>query len=145
MLLETFWCIESYFSFSTYCVFSKVIFLVFNCCNFVVSNQLRVLFFTHCEIVIVKSSFISNLLRNELSVVSGRDALIYKFLLIWGNHQISIYELCHFYVVSEDIKWQILTLSNSYEFIFWLILLIRSINHCHFVISRSTLFKCSNW
>lgn len=144
MLFETLRSIESFFSFSTYWFCSIVIFLVLHCGNFVMSNEFWILFFTYCEIMIVKSSFIGNLLWNELSVMSSRNTLIYKFLLIWSDHQVSIYELGHFYVVCEDVKWQILSLSNGNEFVFWPILLIWSINHSVFVVSISTLLESCN-
>jgi len=145
MLFKTLRSIESFFSFSSYWLVSEMVFLVLDRSNFVMSNELSILIFTDCEIVIIKSSFIGNLLWNELSMVSSWNTLIYKFLLIWSNHQVSIHELGHFYVVCENIKWQILTFSDGNKFIFWPILLMWSIDHSIFIISRGTLFECCDW
>jgi hypothetical protein len=56
--------------------------LVLHCCNLVVPDQLRILLLTHHELVIVQSTFICDLLRNELRMVSSRDALVNHLLLI---------------------------------------------------------------
>jgi hypothetical protein len=141
MLLKSFRCIKSDLLLTTNSMLSSMVLLVLNCGNFMMSNKLIVFFFTHSEVVIVHPSFIGYLLRNELGVVPCWDGFIYQFLLLWGYHKICVDELGHLYVVCEDVEWEIITFSDSYEFVFWLILLVSSINHSHFVIGISTIFK----
>lgn len=56
--------------------------LVLNCGNLVMSNQFCVLFLRNCEIMAVQTPFVSNLLRDKLSMVSSWDALIDDLLLV---------------------------------------------------------------
>ena len=145
MLFKTFRGVERNLSLAADGVYSYIVFLVLNCGNLMMFDQLRVLFFWNSEIMIIQSSLVSNLLWNELRMVSSRDTLVDEFLLVWGNHQVCVYELSHFYVVSENIERQRLTFGNSNEFIFWVIFFVWSINHCHFVISVSAIFECGYW
>ena len=145
VLFKTLRGIERNFSMAADGVLSRVVFLVLNCGNLMMFDQLRVLFFWNSEIMIIQSSLVSNLLWNELRMVSSRDTLVDEFLLVWGNHQVCVYELSHFYVVSEYIERQRLTFGNSNEFIFWVVFFVRSINHCHFVISVCTIFESGYW
>lgn len=141
MLLKSFRSIKSDLLLPTNSMLSSMVLLVLNCGNFVMSNELIVFFFTHCEVMVVHPSFIGYLLRNELGVVPCRDGFIYQFLLLWGNHKICVDKLGHLYIVCEDVEWEIITFSDSNKFVFWLILLVSSINHSHFVIGISTIFK----
>ena len=105
MLLESFRNIKVYLNFASNRMLTLVIFLVLNCGDLMVSDQLSVLFFTHSEVVVAHSTFISDLLRDELWVVPGWNALINKLLLAFRNHKVSVYKLGHFYVVSENVEW----------------------------------------
>lgn len=87
-----------------------------------VSDKVGKLFFGYGKLVVVDSGLVSYLMRNELSMVSGRDALVEELLLVGLFHQVCIDELCHLNVVSENIKRHIFVLSNSDEFLVCIIL-----------------------
>ena len=86
MLLKTFGGIEGYFLFTMDSLFSNVIFLILYSGNFVMSDKVIVFFFTHSEVMVAHSSFISNLLGNKLSVMSCWNTFIYKLLLFRCYH-----------------------------------------------------------
>jgi hypothetical protein len=56
--------------------------LVFNCSDLVVSDELGILLFADHEAVVVQSTFICDLLRNKLRVMSCWNTLINHLLLI---------------------------------------------------------------
>lgn len=121
--------------------------LVLDCCNLVMSNQFCVLLFGNCEVMVTQTALVSDLLRNELTVVSSWDALVKDLLLIGAREQIGVHELGHFYVVGEDVKRNFFALGNSYEFISISILFV-----CFalgqkkvFVFCECTSFESSNW
>lgn len=87
-----------------------------------VSDKVGKLFFGYGKLVVIDSGFVSYLMRNELSMVSGRDALVDELLLVGLFHQVSIDELGHLNVVSENIERHIFVLSNSDEFFLCIIL-----------------------
>ena len=58
-----------------------VILLVLNGGDLVVSDQLGVLLLTYGEVVVAQTPFVSNLLGDELGVVTSWNALVYDFLL----------------------------------------------------------------
>ena len=145
MLFKTFWGVERNLFLAAYSVFPCVILLILYSGNFVVLDQLRILFFWDCEIMIIQSSLVSDLLWNKLRMVSSWDAFVNEFLLVRGNHQVCVYELSHLYVVCENIEGQVLTLCNCYEFIVWVVFFVWSIYHCVFVIGICAVFKSGNW
>jgi hypothetical protein len=89
----------------------------------VVSDKVGKLFFGYGKLVVIDSGFVSYLMRNELSMVSGRDALVDELLLVGLFHQVSIDELSHLNIVSENIERHIFVLSNSDEFFLCIIML----------------------
>ena len=114
--------------------------LVLNCSNLVMSYQFCVLFLRNCEIMVVQPPFVSNLLRDKLSMVSSWDALIDDLLLVWTFKEVGVHELGHFNVVCEDVKRDFFAFSNCHKLIFLLILLI-CFTFCHekvFIFCEST-------
>ena len=71
--------------------------------DLVVSDQLGILLFTDGERVIAQAAFVGNLLRNELSVVASRDALVYHLLLVLRGEKVRENKLGHLNVVGEDV------------------------------------------
>ena len=69
------------------------------------------------ELVVVEPGLVSDLLADELCVVSGWDGLIDHFFLLWVLHDVRVGELSHFYVVRENIEWQIGTFGDGNEFV----------------------------
>ena len=55
-------------------------------------------------IVVIKSTFVSDLISNELSVVSSRNSLVDELSLIRLPSQVGRDELCHLNIVGEDVE-----------------------------------------
>lgn len=91
-------------------------FRVFYTSYFVMPDQFCVLLFAHGKVVIIQTSFISDLLRDELSMMSSWDTLINYLLLFWIHHKICECKLGHFDIIGEDVKRKIISFGNSDEF-----------------------------
>jgi len=92
--------------------------------------------------VVVQTAFVSDLVRNELSVVSGHDTLVDNFFLVYGSHEVSINELSHLHVVGEHVKRKVDALSNCNELVLFLILLAHWV-HGMLVFSPCASLECS--
>ena len=82
VLFEALWHIEINLDSTTNGMFPLVLLLVLYSSDLMVSNKLRVLLLSHGEVVVAHPTFVSDLVGDELGVVSGRDALVYQFLLV---------------------------------------------------------------
>ena len=77
VLFEALWHIEINLNSATHGMLILVFFLVLNCGNLVVSNKLSVFLLCDGEVVVAHPAFVSNLVGDELRMVSGWDALVY--------------------------------------------------------------------
>ena len=77
------------------------------------SYKLKEVSLGYLKLVVVQSGFVGNLVGNELSVVSCWNALVNNFLLLWVDKKVSVNELSHLNVVSEDVERQVDTSSCS--------------------------------
>tara|TARA_B110001450_G_C17630869_1_gene485130 strand:+ start:143 stop:511 length:369 start_codon:yes stop_codon:yes gene_type:complete len=77
VLFEALWHIEINLNSATYGMLILVFFLVLNCSDLVVSNKLSVFLLCDGEVVVAHPAFVSNLVGDELRMVSGWDALVY--------------------------------------------------------------------
>ena len=97
--------------------------------------------------MVAQTTLVSDLLRNELRMVSCRDALVDDLLLIRVCKEVCVYELSHFYVVSEDVKRNVNALGDGNELFFVYVLFIRlALGSKEVVVfSKSTSLKGGNW
>lgn len=91
--------------------------LVLYSCDLVVPDKLGVLFLGDAKLMVVQSTLVCYLLRDELSVVPCGDALVNHFFLLRAIQKIRVYKLCHLDVVCEDVQRHILPFSNRNELI----------------------------
>ena len=113
----------------------KIIFFfrIFYLSYFMMSYKLLPNLFFLFKLVVIQSGLVCYLLRYKLSVVSSWNAFINYLLLFFVFHKISVYELSHIYVVSENIYWEFGSFSYSNELFIRLIDLLRLINQSQFI------------
>lgn len=137
MFFQTFWHWELSFSARTwFCVLYRY--------NVMMSNQISVFFFTNAELMRVQPSFISNLLRQELCMMSSSNSLIQNFFIIISLQQVGINKLSHFNVVCDNINWQCLSFSDSNELISSYVFGITWVLHWNGIVCISATIESSN-
>ena len=86
-----------------------------------VSDELHVVFVTQFKFVVIQSCFVSDLVGDELGMVSGWDALVNVFGLVQVLNQIRERKLSHFDVVGEDVHRKMSSFCNCEEFLLFVV------------------------
>jgi hypothetical protein len=97
--------------------------------------------------MVVQTTLVSDLLRDELRMVSCGDTFVDDFLLIRVFKEVCVYELSHFYVISEDVERNVDALGDSNKLVIVYVLLIGLglSSEEVFVFSESTSLESSDW
>ena len=72
----------------------------------------------------VQPSFICYLVRYKLCVMSRGDTFVENLVLLDAAFDSCVYELCHFWIVSEHVDRQLLALSYGDELFFIIIFIL---------------------
>lgn len=80
------------------------------------------------HIMVVQTALVSNLMRNELSMVSRGNALVNELRLFGLLSQISGHKLSHLHVVREHVDGQLEALSDGDDLLLRLVLFLRLVD-----------------
>lgn len=95
---------------------------IFHADDLVVSQQLSKIFVSELQLVVVESTLIGDLVRDELSVMSSKQGLVNLLLLLNVFHHVCENKLGHFDVIGKQVQRQVNTLGNGHELMFLLVL-----------------------
>jgi len=83
--------------------------------DLVVSHEAREVFVSHLELVVVKPSFVGNLVGHELGMVVGQDSLVEALFLVHAFHGVGVTKLGHLDVVGKDVERQVSSFRNGHK------------------------------
>ena len=97
------------------------------------------------SLMVVESCLVSDLVGNELGVVSGEQGLVDALFLVWVLHHVGVHELSHLDVVGEQVDWQVDSFGDGNELFVLNVLLVFVLVELDLLVGITSSPESSDW